>query len=337
MALTATFEEAWESRSIDIGRKSYSQNFVFFICGNFYEEAQIDPSYGPDDDIVATQYAYSIIPPFRYMPIYDDSNAFLYLTLDKIGLTRINQDVWRVEVAYSVPDTEDGGNQGPNQGDPEWSQDFVQLDFNVTTAEEEKKMSLATLACQRKFGAAGGVPYGPGLSAPIGQTEDGVAGTSVLARQFEFGIQGYFLPQKLTFQYVRKLYRMSGTLNNDTFYGFPAYSVLFTECSASGSLYDKVPINFNFKMKPNFKFSRTEPTKLVDPQEDDVKLMFDVFNDPFFENADTGPAPGDAYSGWDLVDYRYYAAEQEGMLLNKPVLRTIHQVYSISNFHLFDF
>ena len=67
---------------------------------------------------------------------------------------------------------------------------------------------------------------------------------------------------------------------------------------------------------------------------DDPTLMFDVYHDPWFPDADAGPGPGGSFSGWDVVDYAYEAqnANASNLMVQVPTLRTIHGVYFKSDF-----
>lgn len=337
MALEISFSEDYkESRDFEITQESFEQNFVFYICGNMLEEADIDPTYGADDDLVAMEAAYSIIPPTRQVPLYDGSTQIL--TLNRMSVKMLSYNMWRVAVSYGTPNNGGqlggGYNQAYENGDENDSDMFVQLSFNVSTTQETKKTSIAVRACQRNVDdPKPGIPYTVGRPGPIGLTENGIEGSPTYVRQFDFSITAYFTPQQLTFAYSRRLYRLATTLNADTFFGFPARSVIFLEGDASGDVFSVVPVNLSFKMRPNFKFSQTSATTLALPAQDDVNLMFDTYYQPEFPDSPAGSAPGDAFSGWSEVDYLYKSAPNEGMTIMKPYLRNIHQKYWYSDFN----
>jgi hypothetical protein len=337
MALTADFDEDYKSREFTGTREDASQRFKFYVWGNFWDEAVVD-SFGPNDDLEVLEYIYTIIPTYRQIPVTYDASVTVFLYIKSLTLRRLAQDVWEVDLEYSTPDTEDGGNAGPQGNDPDWSSGYVQLEFNVSSSESNRLWSLGANACQRRADSTiATVPYTQGKPAPIGETIDGVEGTNVFQREFEFGIQAYFPPTKLTFAYVRRLYRLSCTLNNATFFGFPALSVLFLEASASGDQYQRIPVNFRFKVRPNFKFLQSGGHNFLDPQADDPTVgQFDVYYEPDFPSADAGPGPDGSFSGWDVIDYRYAGTESDQMILQKPIMRTIHSVYPSSNFDYFD-
>ena len=343
MPLEIVFEEDYKSRPVAITQDSFDQNFTFYMCGNFLDEADVDPTYGPDDDIKALEQAYLYIPPSRSMPLYDGSS--IILTLINMSVTRMQADVWKIEVQYGVPNTggssgggysQDPGDIGPNVGDyQKWSNQFIQLNFSVSSEMVQRKLSRKVVACQRAFGSpAGSVPYTQGQPGPMGLTIDGVEGGDFYARQFDFGITAYLTPFQLSFAYVRRLYRMATTLNNKVFFGFPPGSVIFLEADASGDVFSIVPVNYTFKMRPNFKFSRQNATQLVNPEQDDPTLMYDSYYEPEFPDADNSgiAGAGNAFSGWDDVDYLFKQVPNTGMTAQKPSLRTIHRKYEFADF-----
>lgn len=342
VSLTFEFLELDPSRSINFSQKSASQKFSFLIKGNFRqwatENGYDDPTFGPDDDIGMVKAIWMFIPEFRLLPLKDNSDAMLFGNV--IDLTPVVSDVWRVEVEYSTPD---GDGQSPgnnNQLDPntdydEWSQRFVQVSMNASTEEETRTQSLKVLAMQLNQNISGLPPYVQNKPGPIGLTEDGVEGVQVYARSMEFTLTTYMTPYEANLAYNRVLFRMAGTLNLNTFFGFPAQSVLFLSGNANlQNPYSLVPVELNFKMRPNFKFSQTGPTALCDPFQDNPNLMFDVFYDPDFTSTGTGPAPGGAFSGWSHVEYIYNKVVEasSSFLVQKPAARGIHQNYELSNF-----
>ena len=345
MALTFEFEEEFKSsRSIDISESSFTQDFVMFICGNFLDEAIDTPYYGPDDDIVALQAAYSIVPPNRTMPLY--SGGYIFLTLSSLKVEQIAAETWKLTVGYSHnpidqdPNPNNPTNNGPNQGDTEqWTNNFVQLSFNVGAQQEQKSMSVQLIDISKNLGFLNAnFPYTVGQGAPIGHTDEGVEGAPVYLRSFSFSVTAYKRPSELNFAYVRRLYRMATTINNKTFFGFPAGSVLFLEASASGDLYSVVPVTFDFQMRPNFKFVSAGADVLMDPVKDKVAEMFDTYADYYFYDSIPGEFPGGAHSGWSIVDYRYMADVDPvaKMTLQKPFLRLIHQLYFTADFGKFE-
>lgn len=346
MPVSVTIEEYYkDSRNTSISNETVSQVFKFYIYGELIAGANVDATFGPDDDLEAVKAAYSVIPMFRTFPLYDGTN--IVLTLENLELKMIQYDIWEVTCTYQLPDSggSSGGgysqnvnNIGPNVGDyQQWSNSYVQLDVNVISEQIPRKMGLKSLACQKNVDATDtSVPYTAGKPAPIGMTASGIEGANVYARQFDFGLTVYFRPQKLTIPYVRRLNRMACSLNTNLFFGLPRGSVLFTEATFSSDVFSVVPVNFQFKVRNNFKFSQTGPTVYMDPNADDPAEMYDTYHDPYFPDAATGPEPGGAFSGWCEVDYLYHEKPDNGALIQQPYLRTIHQMYEYSNFARFE-
>lgn len=342
MPVSVTIEEYYkDSRNTSISNEAVSQVFKFYIYGELIAGASVDPTFGPDDDLEAVKAAYSVIPMFRTFPLYDGTN--IVLTLENLELKMIQYDIWEVTCTYQLPDSGGSGgggysqninNIGPNVGDyQQWSNSYVQLDVNVIAEQTTRKTGLFVLESQKNVDATNtSVPYSLGSTAPIGMTSTGIEGTPVYARQFDFGLTAYFRPQKLTIPYVRKLHRMATTLNNNLFFGFPRGSVLFTEATFSSDVFSVVPVNFQFKVRNNFKFSETGPTALMDPNQDDPELLYDVYKDEYFPDSIDTFNPGGAISGWAVVDYLYHEKPDNGTLIQQPYLRTIHEVYGYSNF-----
>lgn len=330
MVLTATFEEEYKDRSISVSRDDFQQEFSFIINGNFIEEANVDPTYGPDDDQEALKYAYSIVPPSRTMPLYEGGD-FLIL-LQSIELEQLDNNTWRATVVYA-PDEEDegggGGGGAPNVIGENWSQDFVQININITPQMEKINRSLEVMESVKRVGSAGN-PLTVGQPGFIGLSNAGVEGTQKFARKFEFGITGYFAPSKLTFPYIRRLYRMSTTVNSEVFFGFPAFSCLFTGFTADGNRFQRIPVGFEFQMRPNFRYSEAGPEQFMDPTEDDPANMYDTYFDPFF------PSSTITHSGWAEVDYRYGPKVSQGVQIQSPISRSIHRIYGASNYALFN-
>lgn len=342
MALTVTLEEQYrDSREFSVSRDNAEQRFTFFICGNFLDEALDDPTYGPDDDLVAIKAAYSVIPPLRTVPTY--AGGEMVLALASLSVRQIAPDEWKIEVTYDIP--QGGGASGGGYGVPDDTYsgpdagegnatNFYQISFNVSASLGTRKQSLGAIACQKATGIANTtVPYSPGQPSPIGHTVDGVDGADVYLREFSFDIIRYMPPSELTVAYIRRLYRMATTINNGIFFGFPAFSVLFLEASASSDLFQVVPVTFSFKMRPNYVLIESNSTILQDPNEDDPALMFDQIGDPYFPAA-TRLGTGLPFSGWSQLDYRYRPAPDDAskMYLQKPYLRTVHKMYEASNF-----
>lgn len=336
--LTVTFEETYkDSREINITRENISQEIVATICGDFFDEAEQGPGGLYNDDVYVVQAAFNYLPVAYELPLYN--GFFAVLIIASIRLRQINNNTWEVRATYDIPQNggQSGGGMGqavPEEARPDfgenngagWSDNFTQISVNMTTSTRNRGESRSVIACQRSVNIGpGAIPYATGRPAPIGHTNDGIAGTEVYEREFGFSITAYMPPEKLKYAYVRKLARMQTTKNVGVFFGFAPGSVLFLEASFSGDTYQVVPVTFDFKQKNNFFFSQTLPTLLADPNTDN---SYDRFYEPDFEDSAI-------ISGWDHVDYRYLPVADTGavMVTQRPVLRVIHQLYEYADFN----
>jgi len=351
------FEDYKDSREINITRDDFTQRFKFHICGNFLEEAEENAPYGKADDVVALEAAYEIIPVFFMMPTY--AGGMVILVLKDINIRMIHHDNWEIEASYSKPDVNGEGSGGANVDPAEFGpqvedgaqyapNNYLQLGFNVgaNTTHAMQSRYLLTQAFKPDL-VSPPVIYTPGLAAPVGQTKKDITGYDYYTRQFSFNVTCYKSATELSFKYVRRLFRIATTVNDRPFFGFPPGSVLFLEAQAQGDIYSVIPVTFEFQMQPNFRFSKTSPSALMDPDVDDPALQYDLINDPFFEeitytntiwkNSDGtnmfGAATG-IYSGWNIVDYRYADGVLDGfgMIIQIPIMRLVHNIYGYANF-----
>lgn len=343
--LTITFEEKFkESRALSITAENVEQKIVGYINGDFFSLAEKGSGGLYNDDIIVLEALFARIPE-QYI-VWAADKVPVLLSLTGVDVSQVNNDTWEFTLTYGIP--QNGGQSGrglgstnlddsnPRPDDGEnggvgWSENFTQVSFNITPTTRKRNTSLGTAACQTNVNMPGiQVPYPPNTPAPIGETEDGVEGTEVYERQFQFQVTSYFPPERLKYAYVRRLALMQTTINQGVFFGFPPGSVMFLEANASGDMYQVIPVTFGFEVRNNYKFSRTQPTKFADPSIDDPAQMYDVFYEPYFE--DSG-----VMSGWTLVDYRYLSIADPTAKLRRqqPVLRTIHQLYGTSDFGWF--
>ncbi len=335
MALEIEWFELYpDSRSSTIDRSNITKDFVFVVCGNFVENAEAD-DFGLLDDMQVQKAVYEKFAPLVYSYALSDTESYT-LYLANCSIQQINWDHWKVTLQYDIPQDNGqsqgggGGDTGPGQDEGPWSEEFTQVSFDTTP--NTKTITHAKLIGYYGIAGAGSCPYGQptGQLAPIGVTQDEIKGFEVPDRSFKFTVTQYRPPEKLRYAYVRKLTRMTSGINNDTFFGFPKGSVMFMGASGQGDLYKKVPVSYNFEVKPNFRFSKEGPSALCDPEQDDPTLMYDVVQDPEFPDAPTSEnedffCPGPSFSGWSIVDYRYIekVADSEEIVFNKPYQRYV--------------
>ena len=338
--LEITFDETYkDSREITYDKDNISQTIVGTICGNFFEVANQNQAGLYDDDTYVMQAAFAVLPISYEVPNY--IGASIVLVLATIRLKQMSDDTWQLTATYDMPNdggergggmgTSNIGNVGPGAGENNgqgWSENFTQISVNGGVSTRNRKWSRGAVVCHRSINIpAGDVPYPPGKPAPIGHTNDGIEGVDVYEREFSFGITAYFPPQKLRYAYVRKLSRMQTSMNKQVFFGFPPGTVLFLEWEASSDLHQVVPVTFQFKQRNRFQFKQSTATGqdiLADPSVDD---SWDVLLEPDFPDTIVFP-------GWDEVDYRYAPVPDTGavMVLQRPIIRTIHRLYEFSNF-----
>lgn len=337
MPLTVTWEESDnDTRGFNISPDSFDYNYKFLLCGNFYEVAtDIGAPFGPSIEDEVVKYAISILPPTRTGTLL--SGQEVTLSLNSVSGRRTNDEEWELDVTYGKPKEGDTGGGGDPDSETE---NHVQLGFNVSSEQENIRRSWGSLYDQR-ISITGDVLPDDDARLLIGGENSEAEGTQVYSRGFSFNITQYFSPQRLTFAYVRRLFRMSTCLNQDVFFGFPKRSVLFLEASASGDLYSDVPVTFDFQMKMPFKFKATGPHIWCNPDQDDPAKMFDVIRDTFFvDSPQTGDGwpYGEVHSGWDVVDYRYYKTltADDKHLYQAPLARLVHIVYLTADFRKFN-
>jgi len=332
--LEVTFEETYlESRKIRFNKDTTSQTIVGIIHGNFIQEAQIGPQGLYNDDIIAIQAAYQYIPIAYEVPSY--SGFSILLVIQSLELEQINYSTWKVTATYDVPSNggKSGGGMGqqvPNTDPDATTENFTQISVNLAASTRNRKFSRQVLECHKRFDIGGPAPYPIGQPAPIGHTEDGIEGVDVYEREFGFSITAFFPPEKITYKYLKKISALHGTINRNTFFGFPWGSVLFLEMDFSSDLYQVVPVTFSFKQRNNYKFSFVLPDTIASwsvPPED----SFDIYFEPDFPDSEVVP-------GWSDVDYRYTATPDPAktMMLQRPVVRTIHLNYLYSDFENFE-
>jgi len=340
VSLQFEFTELDPSREISFSQSSVSQKFQFLIKGNFRawaaDNGYIDGTYGPDDDIGMLKAVWQIIPDFRLLPLKNNSDVMLFGNV--LELKIVVADVWKVDVEYTTPSGDGRGPGDTNQLDPNddyetWSQRYVQVSLTASTDEENKTLSRKLVGYHWNNILTGTPIYELNKPAPMGLTEDGVEGVGVYCRQLDFSLTTYLTPQEASLAYGRLLYRLAGTVNNGVFFGFPAKSVLFLTGNVNmDNPYSLVPVELQFKMRPNFKLSQTGPSALMNPADDNPANMFDVIYDPYFPSTPSGVV----HSGWCKLEYLYAKSVQSGSIMSSqtPTVRLIHENYEYTNFNL---
>lgn len=338
VSLEFEFLELDPSREISFSQDSASQKFQFLIKGNFrawaIDNGHTDVTFGPDDDIGIVTAVWSLIPDFRLLPMKDNSDIMLLGNV--INIKPVVSDVWQIEVEYSTSSSNSGGGGTHQDANPDyttWSQRYVQVSLTASTEEETRTQSRRLIGYHWNEVLTGTPIYELNKPAPMGLTEDGVEGSGVYSRQLDFSLTTYLTPQEATLAYSRLLYRLCGTCNNATFFGFPAKSVIYLTGNANmDNPYSLIPVELQFKMKPNFKFTKSGSTVLMNPAVDTPADMYDVYADPLFPDTPSGIV----HSGWCKVEYLYKKSIPSGSIMaaQTPVVRLIHENYEYANFNL---
>lgn len=141
--------------------------------------------------------------------------------------------VWGVTATYGILEAEAGDTEDlPAQGGPEGDEPPPQPEpittqaiggeFSFTTGGGTTKRFLSV----RNEDARGqnGDPA-PDHAGAINVTKSGVEGVDVVSPQFEWSVTRVFA--SITLKYLRTLTELTGTVNNDTFYGFEVDELLF--------------------------------------------------------------------------------------------------------------
>lgn len=336
-----------ESRDFDLSRKSISKVFTFIVTSDdFLSEAVTQTIPGTDtvlyfDDGEMQKYVipafFSLVPLVYQFWVSPTQYFFLYVT--QMTGKQLNWRQWKITVTFEIPEDNGqsqgggGGNTGPSNGEGN-SQEFTQVSFNSSISMEKRQTGLL-LEIQNALSVVDALPYSPGPGVFMGLTDDGIEGADVPVRNFSFNITQYMSPEKFTYEYARRLARLAACINKEDFFGFAPGSVMSTGGQATGHLYQNIPVTLEFDVRTNFKFSKTEASKLA-PIDDEFEYdadgnkkvittnQYDIYKEPLFndsalsKSASTNQADG-VYSGWAIVQYLYAAQVKTD---SKRVIRT---------------
>jgi hypothetical protein len=354
--------ELFGSRAWSVDRSNITKDFSFAIhtedLGEFVDAAVLEDYNGiemlMDDNemqFAVFQVFSPVAPPFLMFPMIEDE-LIVILTLSSIKATQINWETWRLDLTYDIEqggENQGGGASGPSNGEAN-STEFTQLSFNSTLVEKKIQTAIVREVQKSSKSTLAALVVPPGVAvgqlAFLGLSEEGIEGATIYEREFSFSITQYMAPTKLTYEYVRRISRISGCLNSGTWFGFPRGSVMAFGASGAGTLYQRVPVTIEFQVKPNFKlvegatslqpitdtYVGTAPNKTFT-----VTDKFDQIDDrPFPTTAvDTGlPGGAGVHSGWSIVDYRRVNEVNDTAKTNMvvPWLRIITQPYEYRDY-----
>lgn len=364
------FEEILgESRSFTISRDSVSKEFTFVVSSNmFLKFAETAPLPGTDftmifDDNIVQQ---KIIPlfqgeiPLSYLFMISETQGVL-LYAASITATQLSWETWKLQVTYDLPPDNGesngggGGSTGPSDGEQN-SEKFTQLSFNTGVTTERIQRAKVVEIQKSVANPVTALPLAVNTVALIGESDEGVEGADVYKRTFKFQITQYMPPTKLTYSYVRRLSRLTTTINDKPFFGFAAGSVMFVGGSGDGDIFHTVPVTLEYEVQPNFVFSQTLPDLPATPEDEiafvsGVKTIVtrnqrDRIFEPEFpdtiaaalpENLEDPPIEG-THSGWSIISYLYNSQINTGSkkVLRIPSHRVIYQHYFFMDFNFFE-
>jgi hypothetical protein len=142
----------------------------------------------------------------------------------------------------------------------------------------------------------------PDFKGAIGVSNDSVEGTDITIPVYNFTETHYIPIARITQAYKKKLFELTGTVNDADFKGFEAGEVLFMGASGSQRGKDDWEITYRFAVSPNAN------------------------------NLVVGDMNGIAKKGWEYLWVRYADAEDENVLVKQPVAVYIERVYDEGDF-----
>ena len=220
--------------------------------------------------------------------------------------------VWSCEVEYGLPTdgssrselptpaTDPGGGpEPPAQPEPDqYAPIGPEFSFSTTGGTRKITQSLATISS-----TAVAPNVAPDFKGAINATSEGVEGCEVTTQAFEWSVTRQFA--ECTLAYKNRLAQMTGTTNNDTFYGYARGELLFLgaegQCKTGGAW----SVTFKFAARKN----RT-----------DVPCGGGIF------------AP--LVRGWHYLWVAYKKDTSNGRTINVPLAAYVEQVYEEKLFTL---
>lgn len=295
-----------DSRKIKNARTGMEEVFVFRLCLDDTIPAVADHAsiFGAEDDVVALEYAYTLIPLTRYLPDYTGPERLLVLDSVQI-LQKNSQNSWDFEAKYVFNvNTGTGGqsSQGPTLP-------YIKIGFTIGGGTKRITSSLSEVS---KAVLKNGVNMPlPEDSRVLGYSENGdIEGTDVPSSLFRFQITAYYLPWAVTLPYGVRLMRLiggargTGSYNARNYLGAAIGEVQYLSVSGGGVVVDIIPLTHEFSLSPNL-------TDQPDEGYPDITML-----------------------GHDRVQYDYFEELEE--ITKRPVLqpnvRRIHRVHTPENY-----
>lgn len=271
--------EFYQSRKVNIGFDAQSAELMFVLNGT-------------TDDVLARAAFLAEIPA-----------TFFGLQFKNVDIEPVGGLFWKATAQYDsrVTSTADGvGGASPGEtpavpgGTDPLSPEFA---FDISSVTEKITQSKST---RSKTKRGGGVA--PNNEQAIGVTIDGeVEGCDRQSPHMEWSVTRVF--GFVTLNYFQSLYALVGTVNNATFYGFPAGTLLFIGASLNVRDTEKVTMVYRFAARPN----RT-----------DIPICDGL----------TVPAK----DGWEYLWVSYKNVDDANKLFMQPDAAYVERIYDTSNF-----
>jgi hypothetical protein len=226
----------------------------------------------------------------------------LYLASVEID-ERVSDDTYAVTVTYERDEAkarEETTTQGEEGDTTEYGNASPAVSFDTTGGTRRVTQSLATVRYP-----ANAADYGGAIAV---DGEGNINGVDITMPVMRFTETHYFKPARVTTVFQKRLFTLTGKVNNSAFREFAAGEVLFTGVSArrTGTGADDLwELTFNFSVSPNnAQFS--------------VQGMNGTINKP----------------GWDYAWISYGETVRTGRVRKVPVAVYVEQVYERADFSL---
>lgn len=221
------------------------------------------------------------------------------LWADSYTLEYLGDDAWQVKITYIKEGAEDDQQQNPLKR-------TRSFDTSGGTAHKTQAES------ETRYPSSGG-SAAPDMKKAIGVDGDSVAGVDVVVPAFKW-TETYDVPhQYVTDNYIRTLCKLTGTVNQGTFRGFPAGEVLFLGATGSHEWDDQKgsgpwSLTYNFAQSSNAGSGETFPA------------------------IEIGGITNIAKKGHEYLWVRYEAAVEGNDYLKRPKHVYVNKVYRDGDF-----
>lgn len=221
------------------------------------------------------------------------------LHVDSYSLEYLGDDAWQLKLTYVKEGAEDSQQSQPLKRTRSF--DTSGGTAHKTQAEDETRYPT------------GGNNAAPNMNKAIGVDGDSVAGVDVVIPSFKW-TETYDVPSAyVTSSYIASLGRLTGTVNDGSFRGFPAGEVLFLGASGSHEWDTQKgdgpwTLTYNFVQSPNAGSGQTLPPIAV------------------------GSISNISKKGHEYLWVRYESAVDGSDLLKRPKHVYVNKVYRETNF-----